>query len=31
MFETMGGNYKRSISGTIDPNIAKIYIKKYFD
>jgi hypothetical protein len=29
--ETMAGNYKRSISGTIDPNIAKIDIKKYFD
>ena len=31
LVETMGGNYKRSISGTIDPNIAKIDIKKYFD
>jgi len=31
LVETMGGNYKRSISGTIDPNIAKIDMKKYFD
>jgi HD-GYP domain-containing protein (c-di-GMP phosphodiesterase class II) len=31
LVETMGGNYKRSISGTIDPNIAKIDIKKFFD
>ena len=31
LVETMGGNYKRSISGTIDPNIAKIDLKKYFD
>jgi HD-GYP domain-containing protein (c-di-GMP phosphodiesterase class II) len=31
LVETMGGNYKCSISGTIDPNIAKIDIKKYFD
>ena len=31
LVETIGGNYKRSISGTIDPNIAKIDIKKYFD
>jgi HD-GYP domain-containing protein (c-di-GMP phosphodiesterase class II) len=31
LVETVGGNYKRSISGTIDPNRAKIDIKKYFD
>jgi HD-GYP domain-containing protein (c-di-GMP phosphodiesterase class II) len=31
LVETMGGNYKRSIAGTIDPNIANIDIIKYFD
>lgn len=31
LVETMDGKYKRSVAGTIDPNMAKIDIKKYFD
>jgi len=31
LVETIGGNYKRSVTGTIDPDIAKIDIKKYLD
>lgn len=29
LLETAGGRYKRSVSGTIDPNAAKINLKKY--
>jgi HD-GYP domain-containing protein (c-di-GMP phosphodiesterase class II) len=31
LIETAEGNYKRSVSGTIDPNIARIDLKRYFD
>ncbi len=31
LVETTGGRYKRSIAGTIDPNMAKIDVKRYFD
>ncbi|OGP90098.1 MAG: hypothetical protein A2031_00430 [Deltaproteobacteria bacterium RBG_19FT_COMBO_43_11] len=31
LIETAGGNYKRSVSGTIDPNTARIDVKRYFD
>jgi HD-GYP domain-containing protein (c-di-GMP phosphodiesterase class II) len=31
LLETAGGRYKRSVTGTIDPNIAGIDIKKYMD
>jgi len=29
LLETAGGRYKRSVAGTIDPNAAKINLKKY--
>jgi HD-GYP domain-containing protein (c-di-GMP phosphodiesterase class II) len=31
LVETAGGRYKRSIAGTINPNAAKINVKKYFE
>ena len=31
LVETTGGKYKQSVSGIIDPNMAKINVKKYFD
>jgi len=31
LVETVGGRYKRSIAGTINPNAAKINVKKYFE
>ncbi|HDQ03049.1 MAG TPA: HD domain-containing protein [Deltaproteobacteria bacterium] len=31
LVETAGGKYKRSIAGTIDPNMAKINVQMYFD
>ncbi|MBN1474405.1 MAG: HD domain-containing protein, partial [Syntrophaceae bacterium] len=31
LVETAAGRYKRSIAGTINPNLAKINVKKYFE
>jgi HD-GYP domain-containing protein (c-di-GMP phosphodiesterase class II) len=31
LVETAGGRYKRSIAGTINPHLAKIDVKKYFE
>jgi hypothetical protein len=31
LLETEGGRPKRTIAGTIDPNIVKIDVKKYLD
>lgn len=31
LLETKGGSYKRSVAGTIDPNVARIDVKKYVE
>jgi hypothetical protein len=31
LLETSGGRFRRSIVGTIDPNFAKIDLKKYLE